>query len=62
MSRDLMNLWRVVDSKIDIPEELLQVAHPTVREQWLEGLISSVEMMEHVGHRIACSTYPAELC
>lgn len=52
MNRVLMNLWRVVDSKIQIPDELLQAADPSVLEQWQEGLISSVEMMEHIGSRI----------
>lgn len=61
MNRDLMNLWRAASESIRIPDELLPHAHPAVLAQWEEGLISSVEFMDHIGYRIAFSLDPRDL-
>lgn len=61
MNRDIMNLWRATSESMQIPVELLTRAHPAVLAQWDEGLISSVELMDHIGHRIAFSLDPRDL-
>lgn len=51
----MMQRYRDLACSIVIPADLLACARPDVRAQWEEGLISSVEILSHIGDELSAA-------